>query len=92
MLKAKGLSAGSLYSRIDEAAKSHLITADMAAWAHDIRIDANGQRHADDALPLPTLRDAEKCIDFASALGEFMFALPARVQRGRQTATPAARQ
>lgn len=41
MLKAKGLTKGSLYARIDEAARSHLITGDMAAWAHDVRLDAN---------------------------------------------------
>ena len=40
MLKEKGLTEGSLHSRIDTAAAQHLITADMAAWAHDVRLDA----------------------------------------------------
>jgi hypothetical protein len=43
-LKEKGLKQGSLNARIDEAAAKHLITAEMAAWAHEIRLDANDQR------------------------------------------------
>lgn len=84
MLKEQGLKAGSLNSRIDEAAKNHLITKEMAAWAHEIRLDANDQRHADDEAPLPSAADAEKAIDFAKALGQFLFVLPARVERGRK--------
>src|SRR5713101_885571 len=86
MLKAKNYTTGSLYSRIEEAAKDHLITAEMSAWAHDVRLDANDQRHADVAASLPTTADAQKCVDFARALAEFLFVLPARVQRGRQEA------
>jgi len=87
MLKAKGLKDGSLYSRIDEAATTHLITKDMATWAHDVRLDANDQRHADESVPLPTAEDAKRVVDFATALGQFLFVLPARVQRGIQQAT-----
>ena len=84
MLKKKGLKNGSLNARIDEAAKTHLITQEMAAWAHDIRLDANDQRHADDAAPLPNEADAKKAIEFASALAQFLFVLPAHVERGRK--------
>ena len=82
MLKAKGLREGSLYSRIDKAATDHLITQDMARWAHDVRLDANDQRHSDEAVPLPDAADAKRAVDFALALAQFMFVLPARVQRG----------
>jgi Domain of unknown function (DUF4145) len=82
MLKSKGLKDGSLYKRIDEAAKDHLITDGMAQWAHQVRLDANDQRHADENAPLPTKDDAQRCLDFAVALGEFLFVLPARVTRG----------
>ncbi|MEA2415606.1 MAG: hypothetical protein QOI58_2263 [Thermoanaerobaculia bacterium] len=87
MLKAKGLVDGSLNSRINKAAGSHLITEDMAAWAHDIRLDANDQRHADASSLLPSAEDARKCLDFAFALGQFLFVLPARVSRGRAAAS-----
>lgn len=82
MLKLKGYKDGSLYTRIEQAAKDHLITTDMAKWAHDVRLDANDQRHADDNAPLPTVEDANRCVDFAQALAQFMFVLPSRVQRG----------
>ncbi len=84
MLKEKGYKDGSLYDRIKQAAKDHLITEEMAVWAHDVRLDANDQRHADDQASLPDEEDASKCIEFAQALAEFLFALPARVERGRK--------
>jgi hypothetical protein len=82
MLKAKGYKEGSLYTRINKAAEDHLITDGMSKWAHDIRLDANDQRHADDNAPLPSAANARKCVDFAMALGQFLFALPAKVERG----------
>jgi len=89
MLKEKGLRTGSLYARIREAATNHLITEEMALWAHEVRLDANDQRHADDNAPLPTQEEAEKTIEFVQALAQFLFVLPALVTRGRGTpATP----
>jgi hypothetical protein len=85
MLKDKGLKDGSLNSRIDQAASAHLITAEMAAWAHEIRLDANDQRHADEGAGLPSTADATKAIDFANALAQFLYVLPARVERGRKS-------
>ena len=41
MLKEKGYKDGSLYKRIEQAAGDHLITAEMASWAHEVRLDAN---------------------------------------------------
>lgn len=82
MLKAKDLKKGSLYSRIDQAVEANLITPDMAQWAHDVRLDANDERHADETMPLPGAEDARRAVDFAMALGQFMFVLPARVKRG----------
>lgn len=84
MLKDKGLKEGSLNARINSAAKSHLITAEMAAWAHEIRLDANDQRHADEEADLPDVANASKAIDFANALAQFLYVLPARVERGRK--------
>lgn len=83
MLKAKGLKDGSLYKRIDKAATDHLITQEMAAWAHEVRLDANDQRHDDEEGAMPDEADAKKSIEFATALAQFLFVLPARVERGR---------
>ena len=84
MLKDKGHKDGSLNTRIDAAAKANLITAEMAAWAHEIRLDANDQRHADEAASLPSEANAAKSIEFANALAQFLYVLPARVARGRK--------
>ena len=86
MLKEKGHTDGSLHSRIEAAAKAHLITEDMAAWAHEVRLDANAERHADTSAELPSTTDAQRTIDFALALAQFLFVLPTRVAQGRQSA------
>lgn len=83
MLKDKGLKDGSLYARIEKAAADHLITDDMKAWAHEVRLDANDHRHADENAPLATQADARKVVEFAKALAQFLYVLPARVARGR---------
>lgn len=82
MLKVKGYQSGNLYQRIDQAAADHLITTDMAKWAHEVRLDANDQRHADENASLPTQEQARRIIEFATALAQFLFVLPARVHRG----------
>jgi Domain of unknown function (DUF4145) len=88
MLKAKGLKKGTLYSRIEMAAKQGVITVDMKTWAHQVRLDANDQRHADDDASLPTEEDARLVLDFAEALGHLLFVLPARVTRGIRDSAP----
>lgn len=86
MLKLKGYSDGTLYGRIDKAAHDHVITTDMASWAHEVRLDANDQRHADTDAPLPSEEDARRVVEFAMALAQIMFVLPSRVARGIESA------
>lgn len=82
MLKIKGYKKGVLNDRIKEAAKDKLITEEMSKWAHEVRLDANAQRHADEAVSKPTENEAKRSIDFALALAEFLFVLPAKVDKG----------
>lgn len=82
MLKEKGYIAGTLYNRIQSAVDDNLLTTEMAIWAHEVRLDANDQRHVDDEATLPSTDDAKKVIDFATAIAEYLFVLPARIQRG----------
>lgn len=82
MLKDKGYKKGNLYSRIDKAASDHLITSEMATWAHQVRLDANDQRHADEEADLPNEDEAKRSIDFTLALAEFLFVLPFKVEQG----------
>ena len=83
MLKAKGYTEGNLYPRINKAAVDHVITEEMAQWAHEVRLEANDPRHADVNNPLPSQADAVRSIDFVQALGQLLFVLPERVKRGR---------
>ena len=83
MLKEKGLKSGSLYARIEKAAEQNLITKEMSLLAHEVRLDANDERHADEAAALPTEEDAKRCINFVKALADFLFILPATIAKGR---------
>lgn len=82
MLKDKGYKEGSLYFRINKAINDHLITKEMGEWAHEVRLDANDQRHADEQTELPNEQDAQRIIDFTMSLAEFLFVMPSRVQTG----------
>jgi len=88
MLKERGYAdrKENLKTRINKAAADHVITEDMAKWAHDVRLDANDRRHADPDAPPASEHDAQRCIDFAQTLGLVLFVLPARVERGRADA------
>lgn len=55
--------------------------------ADEVRLEANGQRHADANATLPNSSDAARAVEFAEALGQFLFVLPARVNRGLQSAS-----
>lgn len=89
MLKELGFKEGSLYARIDEAKAAGVLTEPMAAWAHSVRLGANNPRHADDIDPHTTVEQAKLSVDFAEALGFFLFVLPARVRRGIEAAKQA---
>jgi hypothetical protein len=82
MLKEKGYLDGSLSIRIKQAVDDNLLTKEMASWAHKIRLDANDQRHSDYSASLPTVDDAQNCVSFAIALGEFLFVLPSKIAEG----------
>lgn len=87
MLKEKGYTKDSLYKRIDKATADQLITDSMAKWAHEVRLDANEQRHADKDVKLPDEKDAKLTFDFAIVFAEYLFVLPSKVERGIADAT-----
>ena len=85
MLKEKGYTEGSLYKRINDAVTANILKKEMAVWAHQVRLDANDQRHADEEASMPTVEDAKQAIEFTKTLAEFLFVLPAKVTRGIET-------
>ncbi|OCJ22399.1 DUF4145 domain-containing protein [Rhizobium rhizogenes] len=89
MLKAKRYGEGSLYTRIDKALADNVLTKGMATWAHSVRLEANSVRHADEARPHASAEEARQTVEFAEALGNFLFVLTARVDRGIKAATSA---
>ncbi len=82
MLKDKGYTKGSLHSRIDEAVKDHLLTEGMGKWAHQVRLEANAVRHADLEEDPPSDADAAATLEFAKALGDFLYVFTARIEKG----------
>jgi hypothetical protein len=82
MLKDRGYTEGSLYSRIDRAVIEHVLTEDMGKWAHAVRLEANRTRHADSEEPHASAEQAVQAVEFAEALGEFVYVLSARVRTG----------
>jgi hypothetical protein len=86
MLKEKGYVKEGLYTRIEQAFSEGLLTAEMRDWAHEIRLSANEPRHADDKFEGASSNDADQVIQFAKALDQYLFELPAKVQKCKQAA------
>lgn len=82
MLKEKSYKDGGLYTRINKAITDGILTSDMGTWAHQVRLDANDERHADDEATLPTAEDAKQTIEFTKTLAELLFVLPSKVTKG----------
>lgn len=79
-LKARGLKGGSVYKRLGEAVSQGLITNEMREWADDIRIESNNPRHADDASEPISVERAKLIVEFAKALADILFVLPAKAK------------
>lgn len=89
MLKHLGYKDGSLYARIDEALAHNLLTKGMADWAHEVRLGSNRPRHADAENPHVSADEAKQSVEFAEALGNFLFVLTAKIDRGIKAAKDA---
>lgn len=89
MLKALGYGEGSLYDRIDKAMAEHKLTESMGKWAHEVRLGSNRPRHADAERPHVSPQEAKQSVEFAEALGYFLFVLTKRIERGTEAAKKA---
>jgi hypothetical protein len=87
MLKAQGFKDGTLYARIDAAVQAHILTDGMGKWAHAVRLEANNVRHSDDTDPHVTREEAERVVEFATSLGDFLFVLTAKIEKGVKAAS-----
>ena len=84
MLVDKGYNQKNLYAKIKAANENHLITAEMEKWANQVRLSAIDERHPKGKVDFPTTKDAQRTIEFALALAEFLFVLPYKVEQGLQ--------
>lgn len=89
MLKELGYEDGSVYTRINRAVADHRLTESMGAWAHSVRLGANNPRHADKDKPHILPAEAVQSVEFAEALGNFLFVLTKRIERGKKAAEDA---
>ena len=62
----------------------------MGAWAHEVRLVSNDPRHADEDQPHVSPEEAKQSVEFAEALGNFLFVLTKRIERGTKAAREAA--
>jgi hypothetical protein len=89
MLKDKGYENGSLYDRIDKAVEDHLLTDAMGEWAHWVRLGSNRPRHADKDRPHISPDEAKQSVEFADALGQFLYVLSSKIALGVEEAKKA---
>ncbi|RVU19124.1 DUF4145 domain-containing protein [Methylobacterium oryzihabitans] len=82
MLKELNYTEGSVYKRIEQAVKDHVLTEDMGEWAHSVRLGSNRPRHVDAENPHVSPEEAKRSVNFAEALGQFLFVLKAQIARG----------
>ena len=62
---------------------------DIQRWAHEVRLGSNRPRHADKDRPHVSDEEAQQSVEFAEALGFFLFELTKRIDRGTKAAKEA---
>lgn len=81
-IATKGMDqAWSLEKRLKKLATDGKITADMADWAEEIRLDRNEAAHADEDFDKD---DASEIIGFTEAFLNYVYTLPALVHERRK--------
>jgi hypothetical protein len=77
---APDVEAWKLEKRIDKLASEHRITADMQAWAHELRLDGNEALHGDeDATEEMTAQMASLCYFLLT----YLYTLPKQIEEAR---------
>ena len=80
--KDKGMTTGTLVTKIDAMYETRLIREDIRDGAHEVRYLANDAAHGDFAEPVPQT-DAELVLTLMDEVLEEVFQSPARVARRR---------
>jgi hypothetical protein len=80
--KDKGMTTGTLVTKIDKMYERRLIREDIRDGAHEVRYLANDAAHGDFAEPVPQT-DAELILTLMDEVLEEVYQSPARVARRR---------
>lgn len=75
---------GNLVKRIDKAANSGKLTADLAEWAHHVRLEGNDAAHDEDPF---TPEEADELHKFTDLMMRYLFTLPGMLQARRSDST-----
>ncbi len=75
--------SGSLKARIDAAAERGGLTADLAEWAHQIRLDGNVAAHEEEPSEE---EDAQRLCAFTRLVLLYLFSLPGMLEKARSDA------
>lgn len=84
---AADISVNNLSARINRLRDNNLLTPDMAAWAHFVRLDGNESVHTDEEF---TEKEAKEVLDFTETFLLYAFTLPSMVVSRRSDETPSA--
>lgn len=79
------ISVSNLSARINRLRDNSMLTADMADWAHIVRLDGNESVHTDEEF---TSKETEEILDFTETFLLYAFTLPSMVTSRRSEASP----
>ena len=72
---------GTLYNRIEEAAKKQDLTPALAEWAHQIRLGGNDAAHEEEPI---SKNDAEELSKFTRLVFLYLFTLPGMLEEAQK--------
>ena len=78
---------GTLYARIEEAAKKQDLTPELAKWAHEIRLGGNDAAHEEELF---SEKDAKNLAVFTQLVFQYLFMLPGMLSEARSDPDEAA--
>lgn len=81
MLLAIGYEDKNLYNKLQQASEDRKITSEMESWAHEVRLNANEERHPKKYSTEATQEDAKNTIELLKAFAQYLFVLPAMIQK-----------
>lgn len=84
-VREKGGKGANLKAEIDSLEE---LTPALKEWAHQLRLDANDATHPEGVLPFGKA-DAEALVGLAESIFDYLYVVPAAVDRRRGQAGPA---